>query len=296
LGNALIGGSTTIFLDEPTSGMDPHARRFTWDTLRGLRDGRTVVLTTHFLDEAEVLSDRIAIMAHGQSCADAVPNAVAHGRTPSSRTDGCTPCGLALSAHRTAPRFANQVPPQFPQRSPPYAHGAGELRACGSATFLKAHFGIGYRLTATKKGGASGQADALVGLAKQHVEGATLLDDAKLAVEVQLPGEDVATFTGLFAAIEGQLETMGCDNYVRRGRPDPLAHGEWEWPSRCLLAAGRPAANATCRAIETRLRRASTAQLLRTSSSKSTSSRSTRPSPRHAPPRAPSFPPRASAP
>ena len=57
LGNALIGGSTTIFLDEPTSGMDPHARRFTWDLLRGQREGRTVVLTTHFLDEAEVLSD-----------------------------------------------------------------------------------------------------------------------------------------------------------------------------------------------------------------------------------------------
>jgi len=52
-------------LDEPTSGMDPAARRETWDILQSYRAGRTIVLTTHFMDEADLLGDRIAIMAEG---------------------------------------------------------------------------------------------------------------------------------------------------------------------------------------------------------------------------------------
>lgn len=52
-------------LDEPTSGMDPEARRHTWDILQRHRDGRTMILTTHYMDEADLLGDRIAIMANG---------------------------------------------------------------------------------------------------------------------------------------------------------------------------------------------------------------------------------------
>ncbi|CAL8112749.1 unnamed protein product [Orchesella dallaii] len=65
LGCALIGGSKVIFLDEPTSGMDPEARRAIWDLLLQIRGERTIVLTTHFMEEADVLGDRIAIMASG---------------------------------------------------------------------------------------------------------------------------------------------------------------------------------------------------------------------------------------
>ena len=54
-----------VILDEPTSGMDPDARRHTWDILQRHRAGRTMVLTTHFMDEADILGDRIAIMAEG---------------------------------------------------------------------------------------------------------------------------------------------------------------------------------------------------------------------------------------
>ncbi|CAH3155546.1 unnamed protein product, partial [Porites evermanni] len=63
---ALIGGSEIVFLDEPTSGMDPYARRGTWDLLLKHKAGRTIILTTHFMDEADLLGDRIAIMADGQ--------------------------------------------------------------------------------------------------------------------------------------------------------------------------------------------------------------------------------------
>ena len=52
-------------LDEPTSGMDPSTRRFTWDLLQQQKEGRTILLTTHFMDEADILGDRIAIMAEG---------------------------------------------------------------------------------------------------------------------------------------------------------------------------------------------------------------------------------------
>ena len=54
-----------VFLDEPTSGMDPEARRQTWDILQKSRKGRTMLLTTHFMDEADYLGDRIAIMTNG---------------------------------------------------------------------------------------------------------------------------------------------------------------------------------------------------------------------------------------
>uniref|UniRef100_A0A8C5GKB0 ABC transporter domain-containing protein n=1 Tax=Gouania willdenowi TaxID=441366 RepID=A0A8C5GKB0_GOUWI len=66
IGIALIGDSKVVMLDEPTSGMDPSARRATWDLLQGEKHGRTILLTTHFMDEADLLGDRIAIIAGGE--------------------------------------------------------------------------------------------------------------------------------------------------------------------------------------------------------------------------------------
>jgi len=68
VGIAFIGGSRVVFLDEPTSGMDPYSRRFTWNVIRQHREGRVIVLTTHFMDEADLLGDRIAIMGDGKLC------------------------------------------------------------------------------------------------------------------------------------------------------------------------------------------------------------------------------------
>jgi ABC-2 type transport system ATP-binding protein len=63
---ALIGDPELIFLDEPTTGFDPGARRAAWDTIRGLRElGKTILLTTHYLDEAEQLADRVAVIREG---------------------------------------------------------------------------------------------------------------------------------------------------------------------------------------------------------------------------------------
>lgn len=62
---AMIGNSKIVLLDEPTSGMDLSARRRLWEMLKKNKQGRIVILTTHYMDEADILGDRIAIMAEG---------------------------------------------------------------------------------------------------------------------------------------------------------------------------------------------------------------------------------------
>jgi ABC-2 type transport system ATP-binding protein len=67
LGLALVGDPEIVFLDEPTTGFDPEARRRAWQTIASLRElGKTILLTTHYLDEAERLSDRVAVLRDGQ--------------------------------------------------------------------------------------------------------------------------------------------------------------------------------------------------------------------------------------
>jgi len=64
---ALVGDPQLLFLDEPTTGLDPQSRRQLWDIIRSLRErGRTIVLTTHYMDEAERLCDRVAVVDHGK--------------------------------------------------------------------------------------------------------------------------------------------------------------------------------------------------------------------------------------
>jgi ABC-2 type transport system ATP-binding protein len=71
---ALIGDPELIFLDEPTTGFDPAARRQAWEVIGGLRAlGKTIVLTTHYMEEAERLADRIVVMARGEIVADGTP-------------------------------------------------------------------------------------------------------------------------------------------------------------------------------------------------------------------------------
>jgi ABC-2 type transport system ATP-binding protein len=73
----LIGRPDLVFLDEPTTGMDPRARRSTWETIRGLKaDGVTVVITTHLMDEAEQLADDVLIINHGRVVVRGTPDSL----------------------------------------------------------------------------------------------------------------------------------------------------------------------------------------------------------------------------
>jgi ABC-2 type transport system ATP-binding protein len=74
VGMALVGDPELLFLDEPTTGFDPSARRQAWDVIAGLRDlGKTVFLTTHYMDEAQRLADRVTIIAAGRIVARGTP-------------------------------------------------------------------------------------------------------------------------------------------------------------------------------------------------------------------------------
>ncbi len=77
---ALVGDPELIFLDEPTTGFDPEARRSAWETVRSLRDlGKTILLTTHYLDEAQELADRVAIIKDGRILAIGPPRELGAG-------------------------------------------------------------------------------------------------------------------------------------------------------------------------------------------------------------------------
>jgi ABC-2 type transport system ATP-binding protein len=94
LGIALVGDPQLIFLDEPTTGFDPGARRAAWETIRSLRAlGKTVLLTTHYLDEAEQLADRVAVLRDGVIVREGRPSDLTGGAVETEiryRRDGET--------------------------------------------------------------------------------------------------------------------------------------------------------------------------------------------------------------
>ncbi|MFD4241234.1 ABC transporter ATP-binding protein [Streptomyces sp. NPDC058525] len=103
---ALLGRPEVLFLDEPTTGMDPEGRRDTWALVRELRDrGTTVVLTTHYLEEAEELADRLAILHEGELVLSGTPAEVTATRPARIRftlPDGVPAARLPLSLHAAA--------------------------------------------------------------------------------------------------------------------------------------------------------------------------------------------------
>ncbi len=106
---ALVGRPELLFLDEPTAGMDPHARATTWDLVRSLRaDGVTVVLTTHAMDEAEQLCDRIGIVDHGKLVALGTPTELTHGAVSDDLRFRAR-AGLDVAALAVALRLATEA-------------------------------------------------------------------------------------------------------------------------------------------------------------------------------------------
>ena len=104
---AIVGDPELLFLDEPTTGFDPSARRQAWETLRGLTQlGKTIFLTTHFMDEAQALADRVAVMAAGRIVATGTVDELISSGAQVSRVRFRLPDGVAppeaLGARREA--------------------------------------------------------------------------------------------------------------------------------------------------------------------------------------------------
>ena len=104
VGVALIGDPDLLFLDEPTTGFDPSARRQAWEVIAGLRDlGKTVFLTTHYMDEAQRLADRVAIFARGEIVADGRPDELGDPESRPATISFRLPTGVAASELPGAP-------------------------------------------------------------------------------------------------------------------------------------------------------------------------------------------------
>jgi ABC-2 type transport system ATP-binding protein len=94
----MIGNPRLLFLDEPTTGFDPNARRGAWEIVRSLRaTGTTVVLTTHYMDEAQALADRVAVISGGQIVAEGTPATIGGRDTARARIRFALPAGYTAS-------------------------------------------------------------------------------------------------------------------------------------------------------------------------------------------------------
>jgi ABC-2 type transport system ATP-binding protein len=104
---ALIGNPELVFLDEPTTGFDPSARRAAWDMISGLRAlGVTVFLTTHYMDEAEHLADRVAVIAEGRIVAEGTPATLAGRQHAAAEIRFSLPAGASADELPEAVRRA----------------------------------------------------------------------------------------------------------------------------------------------------------------------------------------------
>lgn len=114
VGLGIIGRPELLFLDEPTTGFDPEARRAFWVLIRKLKEeGTTILLTTHYLDEAEALADRVAVMNHGEIIEVSTP-ALLGGRADAHATVYWSEGGIAKSAVTDTPtEFVKNLAAQF---------------------------------------------------------------------------------------------------------------------------------------------------------------------------------------
>jgi ABC-2 type transport system ATP-binding protein len=118
----IVGRPTLLFLDEPTTGFDPEARRQFWSLIRSLRElGTTMLLTTHYLDEAEALADRVGVIARGRLIEVAVP-AVLGGRETAATVVSWTENGTRQTAQTATPTaFVRELSARFPGEVPDLA-------------------------------------------------------------------------------------------------------------------------------------------------------------------------------
>ncbi|XP_076977505.1 phospholipid-transporting ATPase ABCA7 [Tamandua tetradactyla] len=176
---AFMGGSRVVILDEPTAGVDPAARRGIWELLLKYRAGRTLILSTHHLDEAELLGDRVAVVAGGRLC--------------------CCGSPLFLRRHLGSGYYLTLVkrpPPLFASRKGATDLDARQEQEPGSQ-------------------GSTADAAQLLALTRHWVPGTRLVEELPHELVLALPysGALDGSFAELFCALDQQLEELGLTGY-----------------------------------------------------------------------------------
>eukprot|EP00467_Chlorarachnion_reptans_P011068 CAMPEP_0114538360 /NCGR_PEP_ID=MMETSP0109-20121206/30099_1 /TAXON_ID=29199 /ORGANISM="Chlorarachnion reptans, Strain CCCM449" /LENGTH=2283 /DNA_ID=CAMNT_0001722369 /DNA_START=209 /DNA_END=7060 /DNA_ORIENTATION=- len=175
---AFMGDPSVAYLDEPTSGMDPYSRRYVWNLLRSKKEGRAIVLTTHFMDEAELLADRIAIMAMGKL------NCCGSPLYLKSRSG----IGYVLTTVAASPE--DQELKGEPE------DGENQDRASGHPSMT-----IGC------------DTEAVIAEVKRVIPSATVVNVAAGEVSMRLPLKAVSQFAALFDALESNKRRLGVSGY-----------------------------------------------------------------------------------
>ncbi|XP_012585142.1 PREDICTED: ATP-binding cassette sub-family A member 7 isoform X2 [Condylura cristata] len=184
---AFVGGSQVVILDEPTAGVDPTSRRSIWELLLKYRKGRTMILSTHHLDEAELLGDRVAVVAGGRLC--------------------CCGSMLFLRRHLGTGYYLTLA------KRAPLLDTSGKS-AAGAGEHVVEHV-----VDAQQKelGGQGSQAGApqLLALVHRWVPGAQLIEELPHQLVLALPyaGALDGSFTGLFCDLDQRLGQLGLVGY-----------------------------------------------------------------------------------
>ncbi|XP_037401356.1 phospholipid-transporting ATPase ABCA1 isoform X2 [Pygocentrus nattereri] len=177
---AFIGGSKVVILDEPTAGVDPYSRRGIWDLLLKYRKDRTIILSTHYMDEADLLGDRIAIISQGKLC--------------------CCGSSLFLKAHLGTGYYLTAVKKEF-QSQTASSTSSEKLSATtlvkDSDSSRSDDTGLGSEVNGLDVNG-------LIALAQQHIPAAQLVEDVGREVVINLP--HAASEDGTLALFLAELD------------------------------------------------------------------------------------------
>ncbi|XP_059244429.1 phospholipid-transporting ATPase ABCA7 isoform X3 [Mustela nigripes] len=180
---AFVGGSRVVILDEPTAGVDPASRRSIWELLLKYREGRTLILSTHHLDEAELLGDRVAVVAGGRLC--------------------CCGSPLFLRRHLGSGYYLTLV--KAPVSLAASSKGKPDLEESVDA---------GQKREPVSWGGTAG-VSGLLSLVQQLVPGARLVRELPHELVLVLPygGAVDGSFARLFWEVDQRLEELGLAGY-----------------------------------------------------------------------------------
>ncbi|XP_052020849.1 phospholipid-transporting ATPase ABCA7 isoform X3 [Apodemus sylvaticus] len=201
---AFVGGSRVVIMDEPTAGVDPASRRGIWELLLKYREGRTLILSTHHLDEAELLGDRVAMVARGSLCCCGSPLFL-------RRHLGCgyyltlVKSSQALVSHDTK---GDSEDPGWEKMSD------SKLEAADTA-FTQGSSDKGRQAPAPSAVTITPSTAPILELVQQHVPGAQLVEELPHELVLALPyaGALDGSFAVLFRELDQQLELLGLTGY-----------------------------------------------------------------------------------